>query len=229
MADDANKTVILALVAAIIISLGGTFVVLNKLAALGERPLITGMATDDTGEVNVTISQTVMIDVNNSFALINFGVCNAPGSGTTTISSYWTESELNSTSDMNCTGTNMLTNGSFIRVHNLGNVEVDIDVGCSTDPTAAGFLGSALADMHFKANETWSGDCLLNLADASWTQFAATMPTDYAVCDRLDKGSAGNRKPSTDIYINLTVPWDADTGGSDNQNTLTVVGTANPV
>ena len=49
MAEISNKTLALLLVAAIVVSLGGLLVTLNRLSSLYLQPSITGFAADNTG------------------------------------------------------------------------------------------------------------------------------------------------------------------------------------
>ena len=74
MADEiSNKTLAFLLVVAIAISLGGTFVSMNRLNTLMNLPGVTGFATaNSTGTANVTItaSASIRFAVNN----LDFGI-----------------------------------------------------------------------------------------------------------------------------------------------------------
>jgi|FLOH01.1.fsa_nt_gi hypothetical protein len=68
--EETNKTLALLLVAAIVVSLGGTIVSLNKMGEIEISKGITGKATG-TGDVDINISDRTSITVNQN--AINFG------------------------------------------------------------------------------------------------------------------------------------------------------------
>jgi len=222
MAEENNKTIVLALVAAIVISLGGTFLTLNKLDKVGDYPIFTGFATNDTGFVNVTIQSLLSIDVNDTESFIDFGVCNAPDTPmTTSISSNYTQGVMNASSsgpgDINCTEGNLNESAKYIRILNLGNTEANITINTTHD--GPDLLTSANAKIWYNAANFGSGDCMQARA-TGWNELISNN-TEYNVCERL--GYLGG--PSLSVYINLTIPFDASTGGLARQTILTFAAT----
>ncbi|MBN1175310.1 hypothetical protein JXA48_01565, partial [Candidatus Woesearchaeota archaeon] len=71
--DISNKTLGLLLVAAIVVSVGGTFFSLDKLNGFSS----TGFAANEAGSVNLTINSTMSIKMNDSG--IDFGTCTVTG------------------------------------------------------------------------------------------------------------------------------------------------------
>jgi len=235
MAEENNKTIVLALVAAIVISLGGTFLVLNKLDKVGDYPVFTGFATNDTGYVNVTISQTLSIDVNDTDSYIDFGTCNAPKGGlTTSIASNFSQgggSGINATQqggvangDINCTGGNLIGGAKYIKIQNIGNVEANLTINSTHNGT--NLLTSGDAKIWYNSvNHDVAGlndDCTVNRA-TGWNEIILNQ-TLYVVCERL---SFGNPNPAQRVYLNLTIPFDSSTGGLLATSTLTFEATQN--
>jgi len=212
-----DNLLILTIVAAIIISMGGTFTVLTKMTLLDASPKgqITGFATNDTGYVNITIIAELSIDVDDDNDTIDFGVCNAPSSGNGTINSSYNEATLNLTSpDINCTKSNL---PAYLRVLNIGNVVANITINSTRNGTS--LLTSDDARIWFAAREELITDCTQGLAN-DWTQIADNS-TAYTVCERFATGASGIR-----IYMNLTIPFDSSTGGANRNSTLTFQGVA---
>jgi len=219
---DSNKTIILALVTAIIISLGGTVIVLNKLEDLSIRPIFSGMATSDTGFVNVTILSSLSIDVNDTEDIIDFGTCNVPPAGTNvTLISNNSESWLNDSNNgvVNCTTTNMRAadgDEAFITIHNIGNADAQVNISSNIDANSSAFLTSSQARMRYGVRNKTAGDCLEE-GQHDWNMIV-NRNTEYKTCERLDTGAT---YPAIQVYINLTVPFDSSTGGVERMATLT--------
>ena len=117
MTDIGNKMVIATLVLAIVVSLGGTVIVLTKLSSLQRIPQTTGFAGSDTGVAQIKINQQLSITSYNK--TINFGTCTKPpGLNLTQISSQMTPVQVNAT-PIDCNGSNL---PEAIRIVNIGNV-----------------------------------------------------------------------------------------------------------
>jgi len=210
-----DNLLVLTIVAAIIISMGGTFTVLTKMTLLDVKPKahITGFATNDTGYVNITIIAELSIDVDDNNDTIDFGVCNAPPAGIESINSSYDEATLNATSpSINCTHSNL---PAYLRVLNIGNVIANITINSTRNGTS--LLTSSNARIWFAAREELAADCTQGLA-TSWTEIADNQ-TAYTICERFTTGSSGIR-----IFMNLTIPSDASTGGGNRNSTLTFLG-----
>jgi hypothetical protein len=123
--DFTNKTLSVLLVAAIVISLGGTLIGLNKL-----RQGATGFAT--TAQVNLTISTDATCNVDWG---VNFGA-SAPAATTQIISSdknYAAPLTFN-----NCTDGEAVNNCKGLQINNTGNVNLSVNI--TSTVTAATFL-----------------------------------------------------------------------------------------
>lgn len=126
MEDLSNKSLALLLFAVMIVSLFGTFMVLNK---VGTNYGPTGMATSDTGVVNLTIEDFMSITTNESRS-VDFGSCTLNESRAINLTSMGTEDTQTYCPDY--AGTNI----SNISVRNNGNVLVDVSI--SSDECAPG-------------------------------------------------------------------------------------------
>ena len=124
-----NKTLSILLVLAIIISLGGTIVSLNRLANLRQNTVI-GFATS-SGLGNVTLDITDVTSITLPIANISFGSGYANGSGFCVLS---TTNASNHTY-YNCSGFYNETIPSPIKIENNGNKNVTVDFNLSTNAT----------------------------------------------------------------------------------------------
>jgi hypothetical protein len=120
MGDLSNKSLALLLFASVVISLLGTFVVLNK---IGTSDTYTGLATSGTGIVNLSVSSTLSITTADA-NLVNFGACSINETGPVIFNSFNTEN-----TSQYCTGTTNLPNN--ISVRNDGNVVVNVSISSS--------------------------------------------------------------------------------------------------
>ncbi len=132
MTDISNKTLALLMVAAVVVSLGGLFVSLDRLSKLGGAGTegangVTGFAIA-LGRANVTITSSATITMSDSS--INFGACTLPSVGTlANISSN------NSNGGGYCDG----VFPDYVTVVNTGNNNLNISV--KTNVSAREFLG----------------------------------------------------------------------------------------
>jgi len=143
--DMSNKSLALLLVAAIVISLGGTLISLNELNKFG----ITGLASD-TGKVELTVSSNVSCVVDHN---VTFGSGGQPP-GTISIDTDTNNAWGNDCSDG--AGTNYCKG---LEINNTGNV--NINVSFSSDKNGTGFLQGPNADpgdfQYYIRNGTYSG------------------------------------------------------------------------
>jgi len=136
--DMSNKNLALILVAAIVISLGGTIVSLSKLGSIGEEYAVTGYATTQ-GVVNVSITKTITLNVSDT--VIQFGK-GAFEEGFTYCALY-----SNDTDTMIPTGCgNWTWSADFLEFKNIGSVAIDVNFTSSQAATA--LLGAS--DNSFK-------------------------------------------------------------------------------
>lgn len=131
-----NKTIVILLSVAILLTLSGTILSVSKLLDLNNGyEMLTGAATDTaTGQANVTITTTTSIT--NRVDSVNFG------SGY--VDSSCTECVMDSNGQHNqtgacCIGFNNVSEGFFLE--NAGNVNLSVNYTCSGNCTAAEFIG----------------------------------------------------------------------------------------
>jgi hypothetical protein len=138
--DMSNKSLALLLVAAIVISLGGTIISLNKITGTD----ITGRAAQRSGYVNVTINTNGSCIIDNN---VNFG----SGKPTT---------NMTLSTDVNNNGGGFTCDGSVagtglcwgLLINNTGNVKLNISMNSSVNGT--GLLGGTHSEYDF----TWTVD-----------------------------------------------------------------------
>lgn len=207
--DISNKTLALFLLAAMVVSLGGTIMSLSQLSDLSATGLIT-----DTGTVNIDIAAAVSITTEDDNA-INFGTCTPFAGQNATVNSEGTE---NST----------ICDGTFpdpIAIRNNGNVNALVTVQSSKFGVADGgtFLTSDSAESRFSIKTIsdgvgFSGGCsgtLIGTYDAF-----TTAADNKTACSVLDVGATAN---SILAHVQIVVPFDAPTAG--DSLTLTFEGT----
>ena len=208
-----NKTVILSVIVAVVISLGGTSFVLMKLADMQDIMRITGLATD--GYVQINLNETLIIDVQPTNNTINFGTCSPPVGASETISSEMNPTQVNAT-NVECWNSNL---PAFIKVENQGNVDVNLTF--TSDANADDLLGGTGPHMYYYAhNDTNDPGCGGTLQDSTNEITDNTETTEYLVCSNLTTGSPS---PAVQFNINITIPQDA-AGGTSTEANLTFSG-----
>ncbi|MBW2980860.1 hypothetical protein KY360_05580 [Candidatus Woesearchaeota archaeon] len=221
MGEVSNKTLAALLVVAVVVSLGGTFISLNRLSSLGRVPLVTGLATD-IGRVNITITEDLTIDTPEN--LIYFG----EGSVTTPFD----YAELHSNGTLfrwsNTTGympDPTYANEDIIIIENQGNVWVNVTVITGQNATeylctggdTCGEIRDAQYDYWTDDNET--GSCLYGLNESYSTDFIGDGSTAQNVCGALKSDTGTN---SVKLWVYLKVPRTAQGAKND---TLTFTST----
>lgn len=198
-----NKTLSILLLAAIVVSLGGTFVSLNRLGAIST----TARLTDEAGgTVGVTINETLSITTDTD--TISFGTCTLGDGGTgITISS--------NISGGNAENSCPSFTASYIAVRNNGNIDANVTIESNvTGGTGEGaFMWTASAStgetaLRYKiiddGDGTNSGGCTGTLGSASFTPFAAA-DTAYNACDDL-KAEAEGGDNSILVHFQIVLP-----------------------
>lgn len=209
-----NKTLAVLLLAAIVVSLGGTFISLNRLGTISP----TGYSTGE-GTVNLSINATLSITTEDS-DLLDFGVCNlGPASAGITINSQGGEDTTTA-----CTNPGSLTP---ISVRNDGNVDANVTIKSNkvgTQRTGDTFIptGSTDSDLLFLVQNdsddaSYSGGCMGTLGSPTYTAFLDTA-AEYNVCNNLQAHGTAN---SVQAHFQIVVPTAAQEG-----DTVTVTFTA---
>ncbi len=201
--DISNKTLAMFLVAAIVVSVAGTIVSLNKLDSVS----YTGFATSMTGNVSVTVASQLSITTADSDT-INFGSC-TPQSGADSV----INSEDTQDTPSVCTG----FSATNISVRNDGNVNANVTINASDRGEAHGgtFINGA-SDNSWVAYKTvnqsghgsYAGGCMSSV-QSSYTNITATYNTWMKACENLAYGPTYN---SIDTHVQIMIPSDAVVG-----------------
>jgi hypothetical protein len=211
-----NKTLALFLVGAIVVSLAGTIVSLNKLDAL----TTTGYATDtDSGTATLTVQTLASI----KFAIntVNFG----SGSVNTSTGIQQCNLTINDTyaiTKSNCIGfydnNNNAASGNTFTIENDGNANLNVTLNSTVNSTE--FLGGshvyALFQYTVSNNLSGSGACTGTLGVPTWASFSKV---NTNVCTNLSWSA-----PDT-LRVGIRVGIPADSGLGQRNATLTVTGT----
>jgi hypothetical protein len=204
-----NKTLAWLVVAAILVSIGGTIISLNKLGTG-----VTGFAagSNKTGYANVTITSTTTL--NFAVSGLNFGTGIVPATGNLVCNmSNFNNTEINK-SYVGCElfNNNTAANG-WLQIENAGNTPINVSLNFSTD--AYGFIGGGSLSgippkLRFKVgnNGTEVGSCT-DMNAGNWTTWTdVTNNTFFYAC----YGNNGLRSADPDslaIGINITIPYDS--------------------
>lgn len=227
MQQISNKTLTFLLLVAIVVSIAGTIISINRINQLIlQAPIITGMATPTgTGQVNVTIASTTSITATDP--AIQFGSCSPPITyGCNVSSNYTTDATFGCT----CAGG---SNPDNITIKNDGNKHVNVSVKIGT--LAKTFIGGTIggngqADMWIVVRNSTDAPGCLNVTEISvptgfdlntgmqhdWKNLSSTTEY-YPLCHNLTYGSTTN---SIYVFAKLFVPANAPPG-SNKTTTLT--------
>jgi len=191
--DISNRSLAFLLVVAIVVSLGGTMISLNRLNQLG----FTGMASSNTpqGTANLSINSSLVLTflTNN----VDFGVGYTNDSGAGVEQCIIDTNGTNPSGD--CVGFN--SNVQPFELRNDGNKDLTVQI--SSDKNAASFLGgtSPVFQYFIEDNTSESGSCTTP-SPTSWTNVPTT-GTDMC-------GSTGfNYEDTTDqllIHVKVSIP-----------------------
>ena len=227
MADEiSNKTLAFLLVVAIAISLGGTFVSMNRLNTLMNLPGVTGFATaNSTGTANVTItaSASIRFAVNN----LDFGIGAVNSSAGNTVCSLASGSVAGFKD-----GTGQCINFSAVgvlkslQIENDGNVNLTVNLTSTKNATQ--FVGgpSAAEQFRFTVTNNDSSSCGAP-TPAAWSPINSS--GQMVVCGSTGGLSFLQSQNSLNMSLNLTIPYDSAFASGTNQVvTLTAIGTSVP-
>ncbi len=130
MAELSNKTIATLLVVAIIVSISGTMISLQRLSRLG----VSGFATSGTGVANLTISSSRSITVTTN--LIDFGSGYPTASTTCTMESNRTSApgaNCNGDADASIKWSDATLPTQYFIINNTGNIYTNITFNASAD------------------------------------------------------------------------------------------------
>lgn len=201
--DISNKTLGLLLVAAIVVSVGGTFLSLQQLGSLSA----TGYATSDTGLVNLTVEEVLSIELIDS--VIDFGQCTPHHTDDITVDSSLAAGAVNNSA---CSATGAFPD--YLRLRNAGNVHACVDM--QTDRNADDLFGTdGVSSIWYKVENATAPGCAGTMQDA-YNQLTLTGANDYPVCTNLTAIASFNQ---IDFFIQAIINPNAKDGG---QMTLTI-------
>ena len=221
--DISNKTLALLLVGAMVVSLAGTILSLNKLGEVS----ITGMPVQ-LGNVSLEVEQLLSITTEDNPA-ISFGSCSPDTDSVLILNSEFGEN----TSD-SCDITEAQTP---IHIRNNGNVPASVQVS-PDDYGTADEVGTFLAPATNSAlayrildeglDGVYGGGCSSTAGSqgsaagslvGDYTNFTGT--GDFLVCDNLADSSGANLNNSVGMHLQITFPTDVVPGNYDVVFTFT--------
>ncbi len=241
MKDISNKTVVALLVAAIAISLGGTFVTLNVLNnKLGVgMPQITGFATIPNATATLTLQTFSSIKFSQASVAFGTGSVNTSGGF-----SNCTLSTLGGAAGFNSGCADFSEVSSGFTIENDGNTNLSVEL--RSNETAEQFIGAGSALFLWNVTVNEAGSCKNTTTSTApennvqpntsvgcggaggaaadcGTIFESVSVTNKNICPRLLFADVSD---SLNININITIPVDAPAGAKVAG--LIVTGTRNP-
>ena len=179
MADISNRTLAIMMVVAILVSLGGLFISLDRLSKLqaGQPPTITGFTSTGWGKANVSIASLLSITLIDD-NLINFGTCTLSG----TDKSLYLESNWTCFDQFPCTSMNITPgNGTCvdagnapdnITVRNDGNQPANVTVYTNAVANTIFTGGNGLKYLGYKTINESSTDRACGYDNTWWNMTA---------------------------------------------------------
>lgn len=210
MDEISNKTLAILLIGAIVISLGGTLISLNRLARV-RIPLITGLIADEA-TVNLTIG--TLTQVNWTTFDLDWG------SGTVVQGKATCKLHtLNDTLDaINCTGFEADAGGPLV-LENVGNKNVVLNI--STGKTAADFISGYNPVYQWNASDIEPGSCV-NVTTVTYVlgDWQAGSATHTTVCDVF---YASENADTMQFDVMIVIPSNATAGDKTDIITATII------
>jgi len=215
--DISNKTLALFLVAAMVVSITGTFISLNNLNKIqpgGKLGGLTGFATNETGNVTLQIAKVVSIRFAN--ATLDWGSGFVDPSDAANLCTM----ETNGTGWNNASCKDFNTVGSHLVLENNGSLRVSVELNFSQNATD--LLGDNVAAlMQYNVSENETNSCLTagaGLTQSSWNDTT----TDYEpiVCTNLTFEDA-----TDSLAIDFKVAFNTNITGGSKQLNITALAT----
>ena len=203
MDEISNKTLAILLIGAIVISLGGTLISLNRLAGI-KIPMITGLY-GEPHEAIVQLDITSVVQVNFTTDTINWG------SGTVVVGKdFCVLNSYDSSIGANCSTFTPQTAGLVLE--NIGNKNVTLNI--TMQKNAADFIHPTNAVCQWNVSNLETGSCPgMARTPSSWQTCSAT-PT--VVCNSTGNGFLADDGADTLKFdVRVQIP-SAATGGKEN-------------
>ena len=222
MGEVSNKSLATLLVVAIVVSLGGTFISLNRLSSLGDIVTVTG-AAGATGLVNVTITELVTISTPEDRIWFGEGALTTGDdaelwSNSTKIG--WTNSTAYMPEPVDGVG-------DFIVIQNDGNRIVNLTVHTQQNATeylCGNLEGTAGEGCNLTARYAyWSVTNVSSSCGSTFDEGNSTVPTEFIgrrnatyieqnVCGKLLSADAND---TVKLYVYLRIPQEVVGSKSD--------------
>jgi len=212
--DISNKTLGLLLVAAIVVSVGGTLMSLNQLETISP----TGLATTGSGTVTLAIESYVAIVVDDN--TINFGTCQLVSTGNTLFNSTLDDTASNGANNSLCTGGEIVTFPSNITVRNTGTLDAAITFNASVSAgnlNGSTMFGTTLSSVRYLIEEDAENPCTGTLA-TEWSLITGATSIDQPMCTNFTTAQNNNGVDSVlsfDFFASVAP-------GSTNTNPVTI-------
>ena len=205
--DLSNKSLALLLLAAVVISLGGTMITLTRLDQFQglQGPGVTGMQTA-SGVTNLSIEGAVGCEVDTQ---VDFGSGPAPSGSDQSLATDIANTNFNDCTDG--AGTN---NCKGMELNNTGNVNINVTFNSTANGTT--FLSDPAAVesdfRYFMRNGTYAGleEGCVNTSGASWGGTWTDIPlTQTLICNNLTYTDSNDMMT---MEFNVTVSPSEPTG-----------------
>jgi len=209
--DISNKSLAFLLVAAMVLSLGGTILSLNKLGTIGA----TGMATGtDQGIANLSINGSTAVTFTVNSVEFGSGYTNDTDGNVGTVENCTIDTNgTNPSADNDCVGFNPNVPPFIIR--NDGNQDSQLTISADKDSTA--FFGSSNGGVYWFVEDNESNSCG-TVNPATWTAIST------GNIDACGGAAAFKYQDSTDsvkLHIKVDIPLDAPSGTKTTTITAT--------
>ncbi len=220
MEQMSNKTLVFLLIAVIVVSVGGTIISLNKINRLTQLQAITGMASEGTGYVNVSVISLASIQLVDT--RIDFGAC-TPNISTSAKPGANLSSNDSSGSWGDDAGICTRSGTDNITIKNDGNAFINVTVQTNTlaanliagdEPFPPGFYFSS-RNATVKTGSYGPG-CHnnTNVLGATglqwiWKNFSDAT-TNFGICDNLTYTSDKN---AIFFFVKIEIPTNAPAQG----------------
>ncbi|MBA3064138.1 hypothetical protein FP803_01740 [Candidatus Woesearchaeota archaeon] len=204
MDEISNKTLAILLIAAIVISLGGTLISLNRLARI-KVPMITGFYGLPE-EAIVQLEITSLVQVNFTTDTIDWVSGYVTGGyGFCVLNSY------DSSIGANCTGFTPVTTGLVLE--NVGNKNVTLNI--TMQKNAATFITGSSPVCKWNVSNKEAGSCPgIALTPGAWQTCATTA---VVVCNSTGNGFLATDTTDTLKFdVLVQIPSDAAPGAKTN-------------
>ena len=205
-----NKTLSLVLVFAIVVSVAATFIGLYSFVdKFSVQTIVTGYATSDMGYVNLSIAESLNIDVDDINHTLIYGNCTPNASG---VFANLGNTAIEGVPNGNCSGDNGTR--QYIVVYNIGNVDANVTI--QAECNASTFIGSSTALLNVSSSGCVGGDI-------AGVQILANN-TEYYVCSNVSASTQLNYNDLFNVTSSAWIPNNA-VGGTglclDALNTVT--------